>query len=51
MAVANAVRVAVEAEREACAQVAEGGRFLHEDAPTAHFGREVAAAIRRRGDK
>jgi hypothetical protein len=39
---------AVEAEREACAQVAEGGRFLHDDAPDARFGRECAAAIRRR---
>ena len=37
------------AEREACAKVAEGGSFLHNASPAAHFGRECAAAIRRRG--
>lgn len=37
----------VAAERERCAKVAEEGQYLHPDAPTARFGREVAAAIRR----
>lgn len=32
---------------EAAARVAEGGKFLTENAPTARFGREAAAAIRR----
>lgn len=45
--VREAIGRAVAAERERCARVAEGGRFLHDDAPTARFGREVAAAIRR----
>lgn len=35
-------------EREACAKVCEEGHFLHDDAPTARFGRECAAAIRAR---
>ena len=35
-------------EREACAKLAEGGSFVHADAPDARFGRAVAAAIRRR---
>lgn len=39
---------AVAAEREACARVAEGGRFLHDDAPDARFGKACAAAIRAR---
>ena len=42
---ANAIEAA---EREACAKVAEGGSFLHADSPAARFGRECAAAIRRR---
>ena len=29
------------------AEIAEGGSFLHENAPDATFGREVANAIRR----
>jgi hypothetical protein len=33
--------------READAKVAEGGRFLHDNAPDAIFGRAIAAAIRR----
>jgi hypothetical protein len=41
--------LAREDEREKCAQVAENGRFLHDDAPSARFGRECAAAIRARG--
>lgn len=39
---------AVQGEREACARVAEGGSFLHSDSPEARFGKECAAAIRRR---
>lgn len=35
-----------QAAIEAAAQRAEGGRFLHEDAPDARFGRACAAAIR-----
>lgn len=37
------------AEREACAKVAEDGRFLHDDSPEAKFGKACAAAIRARG--
>jgi hypothetical protein len=37
------------AEREACAKVAENGRFLHDDSPEAKFGKACAAAIRARG--
>ncbi len=37
------------AEREACAQVAENGNFLHDDSPEAKFGKACAAAIRARG--
>ena len=36
------------AEREACAKVAENGRFLHDDSPEARFGKSCAAAIRAR---
>ena len=32
---------------EAAAKIAEDGRFLHDDAPDARFGKAVAAAIRR----
>jgi hypothetical protein len=32
---------------ERCAKFVEGGRFLHDGAPTAIFGRECAAAMRR----
>jgi len=39
------------AEREACAKVAESGNFLHDDSPAARFGKECAAAIRRRREK
>ena len=35
-------------EREACAKVCEEGRFLHDQSLAAQFGRECAAAIRRR---
>jgi len=31
---------------EAAARCVEGGRFLHDDAPTARFAREAAKAIR-----
>jgi spore coat polysaccharide biosynthesis protein SpsF (cytidylyltransferase family) len=37
------------AEREACAKVADDGRFLHDDSPEAKFGKACAAAIRARG--
>lgn len=47
LAAEGAALIAVALERERCAKVAEGGNFLHDDAPTARFGREVAAAIRR----
>jgi hypothetical protein len=30
-----------------CLGVVEGGRFLHDEAPTAQFARECAGAIRR----
>jgi hypothetical protein len=39
------------AEREACAKVAENGRFLHDDSPEARFGKSCAAAIRARGQE
>lgn len=42
---------AVALEREACARVAEGGRFLHDDAPDARFGKACADAIRARGKR
>lgn len=45
------VEAAVAAETERCARVAENGSFLHDEAPTAKFGREVAAAIRRTAKK
>ena len=41
----------VENAYEEAAKVAEGGSFLHADAPDAKFGRECAAAIRRLKDK
>lgn len=30
-----------------CVNVVEGGRFLHDDAPTAIFARECSSAIKR----
>ena len=42
-------RLVAEHEREACAKVAENGRFLHDDSPEARFGKACAAAIRARG--
>ena len=48
--VAEVRRIRTETVEE-CARVAEGGRFLHADAPAARFGRECAAAIRRLNDK
>lgn len=44
------VDAAVAAEREAIIKLIEGGRFLHDQAPTAKFAREVVAAIRRERD-
>jgi hypothetical protein len=46
--VAKAENAALE-EREACAKVADDGRFLHDDSPEAKFGKACAAAIRARG--
>jgi len=48
-AVDNLIKQAALAEREACAQVCENGHFLHDQAPTAIFGKECARAIRFRG--
>jgi hypothetical protein len=45
----DALRKLVASEREACAKVAENGRFLHDDSPEAKFGKACAAAIRARG--
>ena len=42
------IQLEVEAEREECAKVCEGGSFLHDDAPDARFGKACAAAIRAR---
>lgn len=42
--VAGAAR---DAALEEAARIVEGGSFLHAEAPTARFGREAAAAIRR----
>lgn len=44
----DAERAAREDEREQCAKIAEGGSFLHDDAPDARFGKACAAAIRAR---
>ncbi len=41
----------MDVEREACAKVAENGRFLHDASPEARFGKECAAAIRARGQE
>ena len=49
-AIGSAWRAAVAAEREACAKVAEEGRFLTLDSPEARFGAALAAAIRARGE-
>ena len=40
------VRAGIAAGIERAAQRVENGRFLHDDAPTARFARECAAAIR-----
>lgn len=45
-AMAQALADAAAEERERAAKVAEGGRFLHDDAPDARFGKACAAAIR-----
>jgi hypothetical protein len=47
----DALRKLVASEREACAKVAENGRFLHDDSPEARFGKSCAAAIRARGQE
>jgi len=39
-------RAGIAAGIERAAQRVENGRFLHDDAPTARFARECAAAIR-----
>jgi hypothetical protein len=39
-------QAATLAERERCAKIAEGGCFLHDDAPDARFGKACAKAIR-----
>jgi len=44
-------KAGVEAEREACAKLIEGGSFLHDDAPAARLAKEAAKAIRARGKK
>jgi len=41
--------IVAAAERDACAKVADDGRFLHDDSPEAKFGKACAAAIRARG--
>jgi len=46
-AISDQIRSAIDQERERCAKIAEGGRFLHDDAPDARFGKACAAAIRR----
>jgi hypothetical protein len=44
---AESARDAAVAETiERCAKVAEGGRFLHDDAPDARFGKACSSAIR-----
>jgi len=43
--------IVAAAEREACAKVAENGRFLHDDSLEARFGKACAAAIRARGQE
>ena len=40
-----------KAERERVAKMILNGRFLHDQAPTALFAKEVAAAIRAMGDE
>jgi hypothetical protein len=40
---------AIQEEREACAKVAENGRFLHDDSLESKLGKSCAAAIRARG--
>ena len=47
----HAIRQAFMLGLGKAAEIAEGGSFLHEDAPDAKFGREVAAAIRREVEK
>ena len=42
--------MAREEERNECAKVAEGGAFLHDDAPDARFGKACAKAIRMRSN-
>ena len=40
-------RAAWEAALEEAARIIEGGSFMHDQAPTALFAKEAAAAIRR----
>ena len=46
--ITDAIRAAILEEREACANIAEHGRFLHDDSLEARFGIACAGAIRRR---
>ena len=42
------IKGAVEAEREACAKLLEGGSFLHDQSPAKLLADEAAKAIRAR---
>ena len=48
---ASALHSYGERVREECAMIAENGRFLHDEAPDAKFGKACAKAIRRSGKK
>ena len=47
----DAIRWAIEQEREACAKLLENGRFLHDEAPAKILAKEAAKAIRARSEK
>jgi hypothetical protein len=47
----DAIRYAIQQEREACAKLLENGRFLHDEAPAKILAKEAAKAIRARGEK
>jgi hypothetical protein len=47
----DAVRWAIQQEREACAKLLENGRFLHDEAPAKILAKEAAKAIRARGER
>ena len=44
------IKGAVEAEREACAKLLEGGSFLHDQSPAKLLADEAAKAIRARSN-